>query len=43
VESLPCHHRDPFDRLLIAAAMTEQMPVLTADENFLLYDIRCVW
>lgn len=34
---LPQHHRDPFDRLLIAQAITEQMPVLTHDRAFAAY------
>lgn len=39
LESLPHHHRDPFDRMLIAEAMSENLQVLTADRNFALYDI----
>jgi len=31
VDSLPAHHRDPFDRMLIAQALSEQMTLLTAD------------
>lgn len=34
VASLPFHHRDPFDRLLIAQAMVEQIPILSADSVF---------
>ena len=34
---LPLHHRDPFDRLLIAQAITEGMTLLTADRAFRLY------
>jgi PIN domain nuclease of toxin-antitoxin system len=32
--SLPLHHRDPFDRLLIAQATVEGIPILTADPEF---------
>lgn len=39
VRFLPHHHRDPFDRMLIAQAMSENLQVLTADRNFPLYDI----
>ncbi len=39
---LPLHHTDPFDRLLIAQAMLENMTLLTADAQFSLYDIRLV-
>lgn len=40
---LPMHHRDPFDRLLIAQAQIEKLPVLTADERFDAYGITRVW
>jgi PIN domain nuclease of toxin-antitoxin system len=39
VRHLPHHHRDPFDRMLIAQAMSENLQVLTVDRNFPLYDI----
>lgn len=42
VASLPMHHRDPFDRMLIAQAMVEGIPVLTADPAFLAYDIEVI-
>jgi PIN domain nuclease of toxin-antitoxin system len=38
--SLPFHHRDPFDRLLIAQAQVENLQVLTADPKFESYDIE---
>jgi PIN domain nuclease of toxin-antitoxin system len=31
VESLPLHHRDPFDRLLVAQAIAEQLPIVSGD------------
>src|SRR5262245_47889835 len=34
VSDLPFHHRDPFDRLLIAQAISEGIPILTADPAF---------
>lgn len=37
VGGLPWHHRDPFDRLLVAQAMAEPMRLLTADESLLAY------
>ncbi len=40
---LPLHHRDPFDRLIIAQAMTGKMTVLTKDENFNHYPIDIIW
>ena len=43
VSSLPLHHRDPFDRLLIAQAITENIPILTGDKKFKLYDVKVIW
>ena len=40
---LPLLHRDPFDRLLIAQAQSERLPVLTADERFSGYPIETIW
>ncbi|MDQ4078482.1 MAG: type II toxin-antitoxin system VapC family toxin [Chloroflexota bacterium] len=38
--TLPMHHRDPFDRLLIAQAMTEQCKLVSADPIFALYPVQ---
>ncbi|MCL1819511.1 MAG: type II toxin-antitoxin system VapC family toxin [Oscillospiraceae bacterium] len=43
VETLPYHHRDPFDRLLIATAIAENMTFLSADENVRKYDVKWLW
>ena len=43
VASLPAHHSDPFDRLLIAQAQVEDLPILTADRRFADYDVRLLW
>ena len=40
VADLPMHHRDPFDRLLVAQAQLEDLPLLTADPNFEPYDVN---
>lgn len=40
VAQLPPHHRDPFDRLLIAQAQMERIPILTADPKLALYDVE---
>lgn len=42
VAQLPTHHRDPFDRLLVAQAMTEGLTLVTADPNFAAYDLPIV-
>jgi PIN domain nuclease of toxin-antitoxin system len=43
VESLPAHHRDPFDRLLIAQSLEEALPIVTADPVFSLYPVTTIW
>jgi PIN domain nuclease of toxin-antitoxin system len=37
---LPLHHRDPFDRMLVAQAMTEALVLITADRRLSSYDLR---
>jgi PIN domain nuclease of toxin-antitoxin system len=37
VAKLPLHHRDPFDRLLVAQAMTEPLRLVTGDDQLLAY------
>ncbi|MGH3529468.1 MAG: type II toxin-antitoxin system VapC family toxin [Pseudonocardiaceae bacterium] len=39
VGQLPMHHRDPFDRLLIAQAQCEGLTIVTADRTFAAYDV----
>ena len=43
VESLAAHHGDPFDRLLIAQALEERIPVVTADPVFRDYGVKRIW
>ena len=43
VFSLPAHHRDPFDRILIAQAQMESLAILTADPVFAAYDVETIW
>lgn len=43
LQSLPFHHRDPFDRLLIAQALTEKLALLTRDAFFAAYEVPLVW
>jgi PIN domain nuclease of toxin-antitoxin system len=40
---LPLHHRDPFDRILIAQAKVEGLPVLSSDTRFSDYGVDTVW
>jgi PIN domain nuclease of toxin-antitoxin system len=43
VEHLPWHHRDPFDRLLVAQAKTERLEFVSADARLTAYGIDLVW
>jgi PIN domain nuclease of toxin-antitoxin system len=43
ITTLPFHHRDPFDRLLIAQAMVEKIPILSIDSAFDAYPIQRLW
>jgi PIN domain nuclease of toxin-antitoxin system len=43
VESLAPRHGDPFDRLLIAQALEEKLPVVTADPIFRSYGVKRIW
>ncbi len=43
VAQLPLHHRDPFDRLLIAQAQIEGLTILSSDRRFSLYDVEVMW
>ena len=41
--SLPAIHRDPFDRMLVAQAQIEGLPILTADPAISRYDVETIW
>jgi PIN domain nuclease of toxin-antitoxin system len=43
VESLDPHHRDPFDRMLVAQSIEENLPVVTADPSFKCYPVQEIW
>lgn len=43
VSTLPAIHRDPFDRLLIAQAQMENLPILTPDPQISRYDVEIIW
>ena len=43
VENLPFNHRDPFDRLLIAQAMTDKLTIVSADKVFAGYTVKVLW
>ncbi len=43
VHALPAHHRDPFDRLLIAQSRSEAAPLISGDRALAAYDVEIVW
>jgi PIN domain nuclease of toxin-antitoxin system len=43
VERLPWHHRDPFDRLLVAQASVERRTLVSADQRLAAYDVEILW
>ena len=43
VYKLPAHHRDPFDRMLIAQAQLENLPILTVDPQIARYSVKVIW
>lgn len=43
VEHLPWHHRDPFDRLLVAQATTEEMALVSSDAQLEAYGVEVIW
>jgi PIN domain nuclease of toxin-antitoxin system len=42
VANLPFHHRDPFDRLLVAQAQLEGLPIVTVDPRIRMYDVETI-
>ena len=43
LSELPFHHRDPFDRLLIAQCINNEMIFLSKDENVFKYNVSVIW
>ncbi|MCI0336415.1 MAG: type II toxin-antitoxin system VapC family toxin [Acidobacteria bacterium] len=43
LSQLPSHHKDPFDRLLITQAITENFLLVSADPAFAAYSVRIIW
>ena len=42
VANLPRHHKDPFDRILISQSMLEDIPIMTVDKQFALYEAKII-
>ena len=43
LENMPLHHRDPFDRMLLAQAIEEDLPIVSADKKFRMYPVEVLW
>ncbi|MGI0495514.1 type II toxin-antitoxin system VapC family toxin [Alkalinema pantanalense CENA528] len=43
IDQLPDHHKDPFDRILIAQAQVGNMPILTIDRLIAQYPVSTIW
>lgn len=43
LESMDLHHRDPFDRMLVAQSLEENIPLVSADPVFEKYSVRVIW
>jgi PIN domain nuclease of toxin-antitoxin system len=41
--TLPFHHRDPFDRLIVAQSIVEQVPIVSSDSAFDPYGVQRIW
>ncbi len=43
IQSLSNHHRDPFDQMLVAQSMVEEMPIVSIDKMIGTYDVKRIW
>ncbi len=43
IRALPAHHRDPFDRMLVAQALEDGIPIITRDPVFARYPVHVIW
>lgn len=43
IASLPFHHKDPFDRIIIAQAITNKLTIISKDEQFSNYNVGVIW
>jgi PIN domain nuclease of toxin-antitoxin system len=43
VAVMPFHHRDPFDRLIVAQALVESLPIVGRDQAFDSYGVQRIW
>ncbi len=43
LSTLPLHHKDPFDRMMISQAIAERIPVVSIDRAFDIYGVKRIW
>jgi PIN domain nuclease of toxin-antitoxin system len=43
ISDLPFHHKDPFDRIIIAQSIVESMSIVGKDDHFLRYGVQLIW
>ncbi len=43
IEELPAIHKDPFDRIIICNALSDDMTIITRDEKIIQYDVKTLW
>lgn len=43
LQQLPDHHKDPFDRMLVAQAISEKLPIITIDPIIAQYPVKTIW
>ena len=43
VAGMPFHHRDPFDRLIVAQSLVEKLPIVGRDQSFDHYGVQRIW
>lgn len=43
LRDLPLHHRDPFDRMLVAQALVDGIPIISRDESIARYQVTVIW
>jgi len=43
LQQLPDHHKDPFDRMLVAQALSEKLTIITIDSMIARYSVKTIW
>jgi len=43
LQNLPDHHKDPFDRMLVAQALSDSLTIITIDQDIARYPVKIIW